>query len=152
MKKHLYWVKSNEYQSRAFRYFAPNIVPHLKMKKHLYCAMTKTTLPMDPKKVQAHVASKRFQEGKKIQDDNAAVAATKAEEKKKRKDKFREERVAKAKAEGKELPAKKKGDGEKGDDSKAKKKKNKKHKLKRKGAEAAGSTGDSSAPATDVSE
>merc|ERR1712096_355227 len=88
--------KSREWYSFDFAQFAPEIIPHQRMKKHLFCILTGTTLPMDPKKVQAHVACSRFKELKQAKDDKADEAAKEAEVKKKRKEWFKAERARKA--------------------------------------------------------
>jgi len=118
--------KARDWYSFDFAQFAPNIIAHKSLKKHLFCVLTGTTLPMNPEKVKAHVGCKRFVELKKIQGAKDDEAAKEAEEKRIRKAKFKAARELKQKE---EAAAEGKADGADG-----KKKKNKLNKKKRKAA------------------
>merc|ERR1712070_637824 len=87
------YKKAREWYSFDFSQYEPHIKPHQKMKKHLYCALTGITLPMNPTKVQEHVKSSRFQELKKEKE-------AKAEEKAERKARIKAEREKRAKEAG----------------------------------------------------
>merc|ERR1712060_245301 len=130
--------KQKSWYSFDFSQYEPNIVPHKKSKKHLFCLLTGTMMPMDPKVVQRHVESKKYKEVVKGREDASKKAAEKTARKKEIKQKElarKAEAAAKAEASGKKKKTKKKksasektADKATGDDEKKASKK----KLKRK--------------------
>lgn len=75
----------------------PYIVQHDKMKKHLFCKLTGTVIPMDPKKVSNHVESKRFKELVKAVEEReqrrAEKKAAQVARREKARQKFKEKRA-----------------------------------------------------------
>merc|ERR1712039_439670 len=82
--------------------YEPFIVPHDKQTWVLFCTLTGTALPMEPKKVQGHVNSKRYKELVKARQDKDAEKAAKLEKKKEIKAQLKANALArKAEKEGK---------------------------------------------------
>mmetsp|Transcript_12210 Transcript_12210/g.28459 ORF Transcript_12210/g.28459 Transcript_12210/m.28459 type:complete len:272 (+) Transcript_12210:47-862(+) len=99
--------RKREMYATDFSKYEPDIVPHKDMKKHLYCRLTGTILPRDPKKVEAHINSARYKELHKKQQEEQERRKAKEQEVAARKRKARELREASAK-EKPNVPAKKK--------------------------------------------
>jgi len=74
--------KAREMYSNDFSKYPSHIVPHAKLKKHLFCQLTGTVLPMDPKKIKNHLNGKKYkdtvkdrEEAEKKQEEKAALVA-----------------------------------------------------------------------------
>mmetsp|Transcript_40522 Transcript_40522/g.101811 ORF Transcript_40522/g.101811 Transcript_40522/m.101811 type:complete len:242 (-) Transcript_40522:70-795(-) len=88
------YKKARERASFDFSQYEPYITTREKNNKFLHCTLTGTALPMDPKKIQAHVNCKRYKELLKARQEKEAGEAAKLEKKKE----LREQRKAKAEA------------------------------------------------------
>jgi len=78
------YKKLRDWYSFDFEQFQPYIIPHKKLKKHIFCTLTGVTMPKIPEKVKAHVASKRFTKAKKEHEDSKKALGRRPEKRKKR--------------------------------------------------------------------
>jgi len=78
------YKKKRDWYSFDFEQFQPYIIPHKKLKKHIFCTLTGVTMPKIPEKVKAHVASKRFTKAKKEHEDSKKALGRRPEKRKKR--------------------------------------------------------------------
>jgi len=76
------YLKYKSMYSIDFSMHEPYIIRHQYKNKFLYCTLTKTTLPMDPKKVEKHVSSVKYKAG--VAESEARDARRKAKMQKRR--------------------------------------------------------------------
>mmetsp|Transcript_95180 Transcript_95180/g.272837 ORF Transcript_95180/g.272837 Transcript_95180/m.272837 type:complete len:271 (-) Transcript_95180:80-892(-) len=138
------YQKAREMYSFDFSQYKPNIVPHEHQAKFLYCNLTRTTLPMDPKKVLAHVKGKRYIDMVKAREEGEVVREAKEQKKKDLRTKLWAQAKAKAKAKAEAGGAAKEGAPKEGA---AATKKTKPSKRKRAASAGAASGGDAVANA-----
>merc|ERR1712224_1087104 len=81
------YMKRQKWYSQDFSQFLPDIVPHKTLKKHLFCTLTRVTIPMQPEKVQNHMNGGKFKEAKAAKDERRRLMGEQREKRSKGKGK-----------------------------------------------------------------
>merc|ERR1719356_90831 len=74
--------KKKDWYTVDFSKFEPYLIPHRTLKKHLFCTLTSTTVPMNPAKVEVHMGSNRFKEAKAAREEKESKQVAAKEKRK----------------------------------------------------------------------